>query len=282
MAAGSRGDAAIFGMMAIALAFLLRFSRDVFSWTNIAFAGVLTSISTYILFFSSSQVSMAARGTPPPGDLGETFTPSILLNLTKLPELWAGVFGTWGLGWLDTTMKPLVWFISLSVFAALIFTAIRWFTIRQSIAFSLAALSLVVNPLYILTVNRLEVGQDVQPRYLLPLIGLLASVALFRTSSKQSLEMSRAQVWIIGFGLVIANALALNTNTRRYISGLDVKSFNLDNTVEWWWSDFPVSPQFVWIVGALSFALFLLSLWKLRDRLGLPGGGISTGVKLTR
>jgi hypothetical protein len=111
----------------------------------------------------------------------------------------------------------------------------------------------------------------VQPRYLLPLIALLVAVALVRDSKQGGLEFSSIQVWILGALLVIANTVALNTNIRRYISGLDIQSVNLDFAIEWWWEDFPFSPQSVWIVGSLSFALFLVSLWKLRETLGLPG-----------
>jgi hypothetical protein len=168
-------------------------------------------------------------------------------------------------------MQPVVWVSALSVFVAVIFSAIRWFSKRQMLVCTSISLSLVVFPMYVLTVNSLEVGQNVQPRYLLPLIALLLAVSLVRESVYEGLKFSTVQVWILGALLVVANTVALNTNIRRYISGLDIKSVNLDFAIEWWWEDFPFSPQFVWIVGSLSFALFLVSLWKLRETLGLPG-----------
>jgi hypothetical protein len=53
---------------------------------------------------------------------------------------------------------------------------------------------------------------------------------------------------------------------------------NLDYGFEWWWVDRPASgelfwfsPNLVWITGSIAFAVFLVSLWKLKSELGLPG-----------
>jgi hypothetical protein len=43
----------------------------------------------------------------------------------------------------------------------------------------------------------------------------------------------------------------------------------LETLIEWWWTDLPISPNTVFILGSLAFALFLLSVWKLRIPLGL-------------
>jgi hypothetical protein len=125
--------------------------------------------------------------------------------------------------------------------------------------------------MYVLTVSGLSVGQQIQPRYLLPLITLLGAVALYRSSSNTGLDLSRGQVAIIGSGLFIANTLALHLNTRRYVTGMDEQGLNLDKSIEWWWTDFPISPSTVWITASLAFALLLFCLWKLREVLGLPG-----------
>ena len=123
----------------------------------------------------------------------------------------------------------------------------------------------------------LVVGQFVQPRYLLPLMGLLVATALFRTSMSDGLLLSRGQMWFAGFGLFAANSISLHTNLRRYLTGLDGSQINLDRDIEWWWVDASsnglglwFSPNFVWIFGTFTFALFLISLWKLRFELGLP------------
>jgi hypothetical protein len=50
---------------------------------------------------------------------------------------------------------------------------------------------------------------------------------------------------------------------------MDVMSVNLDSSAEWWWRDFPLSANTVWLVATLGSALFLLSIWKLRQDLGI-------------
>jgi hypothetical protein len=92
------------------------------------------------------------------------------------------------------------------------------------------------------------------------------------------LKLSRGQVWLIGFGLVVTNSISLHTNLRRYLTGLDVGQINLNRDIEWWWFKAPadggwfvLSPNSLWLFGTLTFALFLLAIWKLRAELGLPG-----------
>jgi hypothetical protein len=56
-------------------------------------------------------------------------------------------------------------------------------------------------------------------------------------------------------GIVIANALALYVNTKRYVSGLNNGTgVSLDANIDWWWN-FPLSPMSVWVLGSIGFAL---------------------------
>jgi hypothetical protein len=52
---------------------------------------------------------------------------------------------------------------------------------------------------------------------------------------------------------------------------MDQQGVNLDEDIEWWWSDLALSPNVVWISASVAFAVFLVSIWKLRTYLGLPG-----------
>jgi hypothetical protein len=117
--------------------------------------------------------------------------------------------------------------------------------------------------------NGLSVGEQVQPRYLLPLVVFVVFTALYRRQNEQGLSLSAGQLLVAAAALVTANSVALHTNLRRYTTGLDVRGVNLDAGIEWWWSDFPISPNAVFISGSLAFGLFLISIWKLRSPLGL-------------
>lgn len=269
LAAGSRPDAAIYAVIAIGLAIILNFSKKLISPINVftSLAFVAAAAFSYLSVGTGSVVvsgGLALPDQPLPA-------PSFFVNMASLPNLWIGVFGTSGLGWLDTEMPAIVWAVTLSIYTGLIFLSVRWFNLKQSLAVSLAFLALVAIPLYILTVSGLSVGQQVQPRYLLPLIALLGAAALYRSSSASGLELTRGQAWIFGSGLFIANTISLHLNARRYITGMDQQGVNLNENLEWWWSDFAFSPNVVWLTASVAFALFLVSIWKLRTYLGLPG-----------
>jgi hypothetical protein len=168
-------------------------------------------------------------------------------------------------------MPAIVWATTLSIYSTLIFASVKWFSWRQAIAISAVFFALIAIPLYILTVSGLSVGQQVQPRYLLPLIALLGAAVVFRESTSSGLELTRGQAWIIGTGLFIANTIAIHLNARRYITGMDQQGVNLDKNIEWWWTNFPLSPNLVTWSASIAFALFLMAIWKLREPLGLPG-----------
>jgi hypothetical protein len=103
------------------------------------------------------------------------------------------------------------------------------------------------------------------------LIALLGAAALYRTSSNSGLDLTRGQVLIIGSGMFIANTISLHLNARRYITGMDQQGVDLDKDIEWWWSNFPLSPNLVIWSASIAFAVFLIAIWKLRQPLGLPG-----------
>jgi hypothetical protein len=271
LGAGSRPDALAYSVIAIGIASWLSYSRERIKPLNILFISTSVVSLIYLHFTSGQSQAVLSGSMQLPSVDTEASQPNLFANLAQLPELWVGVFGTWGLGWLDTSMPAVVWVITLSIFTGVIFASVRWFNFRQSIAIYGVLGALVFIPMYVLTVNGLSVGQQIQPRYLLPLIALLGAVSLYRSSSTTGIELSRGQVAIIGAGLFIANTLALHLNIRRYVTGMDEQGLNLDKAIEWWWTDLPISPSTVWIIASLAFALLFFSLWKLRQVLGLPG-----------
>ncbi len=60
--------------------------------------------------------------------------------------------------------------------------------------------------------------------------------------------------------LSVAQALALWTNIRRYVTGDDSWSLNLDIGVEWWWPSGP-GPTLTFVVGAVAFTALLVCVW---------------------
>jgi hypothetical protein len=276
MTAGSRPDSALYAIIAIAVALILTLKFSRLRKSFVLVGSILAAIGLY-LFMSSGNTSAVLSGAP---GGGLTF-PSIrgtFYNLLRLPDLIVGAFGSWGLGWLDTPLPSSVWAVTFGIYSALLFGAIRYFTARQSIALALVFSALIAIPMFALHASGLVVGQFVQPRYLLPLLGLMLAVALFRESKSSGLKLSRGQVWLIGFGLIVTNSISLHTNLRRYLTGLDGSQINLNRDIEWWWfqapadgSWFVLSPNSFWVFGSVAFAVFLVAIWKLREEIGLPG-----------
>jgi len=276
MAAGSRPDSALYVGIAMSVAFILTMSRKLLKPVNLGFSALLIALTGFF-FLSAGNTSATVSGAPG-GNLTVATLGSTLLNFVTLPDLWVGAFGGWGLGWLDTPLPSSVWALTYGMYFALLFASIRFFDIRQMIATSLVFVSLIAVPIAALTASGLVVGQFVQPRYLLPLLGLLLAAAMYRYSSSCGLELTRGQVWPIGLVFVGANAIAMHINLRRYLTGMDGNKLSLEHEIEWWWVERPfpgavlwLSPNYVWVVGSLAFGLFLVSLWKLRRELGLPG-----------
>jgi len=275
--AGSREDTAAYLIFAGGLAWLLTSSNNRHKKTRLLIGtGIVLGAVIFlaIAFSSSSFIGYFLRGADWFG--GVSTLGSTVLNLATLPGLWVGAFGYWGIGWLDTPLPSSVWVITFGLYFALVFGSIRYFKGSQALSTSLAMLALVIVPMYTLFVNGLVVGQIVQPRYLLPLLGLLVATALYRTSIEAGFSFSGGQLWLFGAGLFGANVISLHTNLRRYLTGLDENHGTLDFEIEWWWVERPsaeaflwLSPNYVWLAGSLAFGVFLLALWKLRFVLGL-------------
>lgn len=266
MGAGARADAAVFAGVGILVACVLaaeRSRRYVLSVMPFAAAAVLA----VLLFLAAGQSGVLSRGLTGNSDPSELNTAGLIFrNLTDVPSLWAGVFGTWPLGWLDTEMPAIVWACAMGVFAAMCFLGLRSIAWRKWTALAIVAAALVVVPTWVLVQSHVVVGAEVQPRYILPLMIMIGGVALLQLPGRL-IDPTRTQLWVVGVALAVANAVALHTNMRRYISGAEVSDWNLNRHVAWWW-DMPITPMVVWAIGTAAFAgavgLVLGELWRLQ------------------
>ncbi|AMB57834.1 hypothetical protein AWU67_01965 [Microterricola viridarii] len=268
MGAGARADAAIYAGIAIVLATLLAFDgRSRTFWLK-TIVSVGLGLLAVALFLSSRQGSIASTGFS--GHSSPASVPTIDLivgNLQEVPELWAGAFGFWGLGWLDTIMPAAVWVTAGAAFAAVAFMGLRSMDWRKGIALLAVFGALVFFPTWILVQSKTFVGFEVQPRYILPLIVMLGGVAIVQRGMP-ALRFTITQFAVLGAGLVLANALALHANMRRYISGQSTLDWNLNHFVQWWWPVGP-GPMVVWALGSAAFAgavaLVLLELHRRQN-----------------
>jgi uncharacterized membrane protein len=182
-------------------------------------------------------------------------------NVLQLPELWAGNFGFVGLGWLDTRLPAITWVAALCVFCAVVFARIRGLSAREYSGIALLGVMLIAVPMYVLQISSSHVGENIQPRYIYPLLIGATVIALFVGNSSKAF-LGRAQTMVIFVSISLANSFALYTNMSRYIQGQGWgTNWNLNAAAQtgWWWQVGP-SPMVVWILGSLSFAIAFSSV----------------------
>jgi hypothetical protein len=275
MAAGSRGDSAVYAGFAtvLVLVYVFRRERGFYLRALLPVAMGLVSLAFALSAGQAGSVQglteLPPSGGSTPGTVGE---PSGLsgfgrlgYNLLNVPFLWLGAFGEWGLDWLDTAMPGIVIAAAITAFAFAGFLGIRRLTLRKGIIVGVTVLVLTVLPVYVLQQGGHVVGEQVQPRYLLPLIVLLGGLLALGTPV---IRWTRTQLMVIAGALSIANAIALHMNMRRYLSGAGGGGLNLDTDVAWWWNA-PFTPMTVWAVGALAYTALLVLVALRLPRLSL-------------
>jgi hypothetical protein len=270
MMAGARADAAIYSGITLVAAMIIAATKADLHVKKIWLPVIITLIALGF-FFSANQVGLASGGLDGAADPTLTTATLIFRNVAMMPLLWLGVFGTWGLGWLDTQMPETAWITSALAFITLVILGINRLAKRTWIAGILVLAALWLIPTYILVKSHATVGVLVQPRYMLPLIVVLAGITMYRIPSKKTGTIPRILGIVAVAGLAVANALSLHRNLKRYVTGIDVTGWNLDATTEWWWN-IPLSPLGDWVFGSIAFAVFLVCLYALNP---VTGYGIS-------
>lgn len=272
MAAGARGDAAVYVVGATVTAIILT-SAPTREWGRRAILPVVGVVVASAFFATAGQAGTGAIGftgggdatIPVAGDASGVEAPLsgfglAAYNLLMLPFLWTGVWGTWGLGWLDTVLPAIVPWSAAAAFIVIGFAGLGRLNWRKAITLGGVVLVLIALPVYVLTVGGDKLGANLQPRYLLPLIVLFAFILLTDPAGK-ALRLTGVQMFTILGALTVANLVALQINIRRYVTGADQQGVNLDAGAEWWWSALPLGPTAVWAIGALAYACLLALLW---------------------
>jgi hypothetical protein len=265
MAAGSRGDAALYVGFATVVVMAIEVSRRR-AYLLLSILPVVMGVVALAFFLSARQVQsgiggfQGGTGGGTSDDLSANLTGFALLayNLLNIPFLWSGVFGTWGLGWLDTSLPWVVPLAVIAVFAAVGFTALARKNLRTAVAVLVTVVVLWVLPAYVLQQGGDAVGDQVQPRYLFPLIVLLAAL-LMLVPADRPLRFGRIQAYLIAATLTGAFFISLHFDIRRYVTGIDGASPNLDAGAEWWWT-LPLGPTAVWLIGAAAYGALVFLL----------------------
>lgn len=285
MAIGSRADAAIYLALAVAAMLFLRFRPD----RSFLIAAILPGavlIAALIAGLSTGQVGAAVNGfggvassvpdpavtsgPMPPFFSGPAAPPEVVeaaaaggstigllfSNLVNAPSLWAGVFGSWSLGWFDTEMPYIVALGGVGVFAAVTFAGIAIISWRKALITAAAVAAIWVIPVFTLTRGGDMVGVEVQPRYLLPFIVVVAGFALLAVDGRMLRLTLLQRILVIGTSIG-TQSLALYYTMRRFVTGDDVNGLDLGAGAEWWWAGLP-GPMLIWLAGSALWAALVI------------------------
>ena len=154
-------------------------------------------------------------------------------NLLRIPTIVGGSLGTASLGWFDTPMPPLTSVLMIGLFGALLFLGL---SDAALVAHRLRRRRLRPHrgPRLPTAVDRAQIGDTIQPRYLLPLLLVAVAIVPYRPDGSRP-ALSQSQVLATWAIVVVAHTAALHQTIRRYTTGTDRHGFDLDLGIEWWW-----------------------------------------------
>lgn len=215
---------------------------------------VIIFVPAYFTYTSSGQSRAISSGLLGDESYGREPLTTLLWNITRLPGIFAGVFGYsgagGGLGWLDVAMPEVVSIGMLFLAAYLIAQSMTRRT-RLEVITLLGFLGIIgAMPILILQQDGAFVGENFQSRYLLPSLVSLCGLYFSRSTILES-HLMTPKVLTSGL-LSVAYLVSLHTTIRRYVTGSDVMDWNLNRDREWWWEGVP-SPMSVLVVGSLTY-----------------------------
>lgn len=260
LAASSRYDGLIYAVLALGAALILANTWQLSKRKLTIIIGAVALLAILVLLLGGTGIVDKLSSLAGTSNTGESLGAFGLLakNVTMLPLLFAGFSGAMNLGWLDTAMPITMWMLAATALWASLFTRLANLTRRALWVSGSLMLALIAIPLLVLQASSAIVGENVQSRYLYPMMLALAASVLYDRQINARL-FSAAQISVLVAALFISQGLALYFNMSRYISGdSGGGNVNLDTAAEngWWWQEAP-EPMFVLGLGAIGFAMFL-------------------------
>ena len=105
-------------------------------------------------------------------------------------------------------------------------------------------------------------------RYVLPIFSFIVGYSIYLSKSPfQLIEIRRLRTVLIS-SLSVIHALSLYAVTETNVDGqsLSLEPIHLDSN-GWWWTGFPIGPNFLVIIGTISFVWFLIHTLSMVDSL---------------
>lgn len=252
MAAGSRGDTAIFAAVISVLGLAL-LARRRSQWPAIAMGVIVVGVSAWMLA-GTAQLTAAGRGF---GDKrGSVPDDELIWSLvTELPKLAASVHGGL-LGWLDAQVSlTAASSIMLAVGGAYV-AGLAFMNRRKALALVALVVATFAVPVRAIWQSHRFAPDHYQPRYLLPMLVVVLGVCLLAGPGRR-IMWSAWQIALVWGLLSLGGLVALNNWMRRFTTGNDVQSWDLSRKAEWW-ANPDISPDQMWVLGSVSWSVLVL------------------------
>jgi Predicted membrane protein (DUF2142) len=195
--------------------------------------------------FAGTQTQRWAGGLGVQED--NTLAAKLFESALDLPRVALGALGPAELVW--TPLPPLVSTLMLVAFGGVVILGIGAASREKWLALAVTVGAIVVASMAVLVS-----GQNVQARYVLPLLPVVAATALVAPRLGSPVVIGRGQAFLIAGAVVVAHSAALHRTIRRFVTGIDEGGPDLGESVEWWWSAGP-GPMAVWLLGTFAFAV---------------------------
>lgn len=220
-------------------------------WTIVPWAVVVVfSLALSVWSFTSATSSGGIQASA--SRLRRDPVGLLLYNIMESLQVPGGLLGMAALGWNDVRPPALVYMTAIGIAAFVLLSGLRSLSWRKALALAGISGTLLILPLVMLQRAMAYVGDQVQPRYFLAILPLLAGVALLGRDGRRVLGFGRWQAVAAWGGLTMANSLTLWLYLHRYTLGV-YAPFTLDEPVDWWWNVGP-SPMAMWVIGSVAFA----------------------------
>ena len=183
-----------------------------------------------------------------------TWLSSWLMHFWAIP---IEAFGSGGLGWREIPVPQFVILSGIGLLGAVIIFASIQMDLRQILVHIASTTFMFFN---ILMIANTELDLfNVTGRHIIPIFPFIVGTwVYFSPSPIQFLEVRNAR--IIAIVLIAAsNSIALYTTIERYVMGWSggLRIIRINGLDQWWWSDLPIGPNFVVIIGSICYLGFL-------------------------
>ena len=254
----------VFGLFLITSAMALIFAKASEAKRRVSIAVILFSLASAVFLLLSQfvdRLSLTKLFATNPGDYdNQTWVTAWLIRAIAIP---VEILGTGQIAHRGIVMPPIVWILGIAVVAPVLIFSLIGINIRQ---IGVLATSIVLLFFAVLWFNQLMYRdlENLNGRYIIPLLPAMIGLVVYTSkSSIQFLEIREFRLVAISI-LGVAHSVSLHTVLDVFVDG---QSFSfLPITVGdtgWWWVGLPIGPNFVWLLGSLSFIQFLRKIWSL-------------------